>query len=116
MSLAMRRREAHIPHARSGGIAPVIGRSIVVLTATALRDRSDPRAGTPSFMKRSQSQMVTLVNGNFEGAASVIAGFSGPNDLAGDRLLVDLADRRGRQRRHRDELVGPGMGSHTALV
>ena len=48
MILAMIWRESHTPHARSGGISPVIGRSVYAQTAAAPRDRSDPRAGTPS--------------------------------------------------------------------
>ncbi|BCI86998.1 hypothetical protein NIIDMKKI_22040 [Mycobacterium kansasii] len=45
-------RVSHIPHARSGGIAPVIVGMIAVLTATAVRERNDPRAGTTSVMAR----------------------------------------------------------------
>jgi hypothetical protein len=44
---------------------PVIGRRVYALTAAAPRDRNEPRAGTPSVMQSSQSQMVTLVNGSF---------------------------------------------------
>jgi hypothetical protein len=65
MTLAMIWRESQMPHARSGGISPLIGRNVYVLTAAAPRERSDPRAGTPSVMERSQYQMVTLVNGSF---------------------------------------------------
>ncbi|COW29100.1 Uncharacterised protein [Mycobacterium tuberculosis] len=64
MSPAMIRREAHIPHGPSGGIAPVMGRNTIELTATAPRDRSDPRAGTPSVMQRSQFNLLTSVNGS----------------------------------------------------
>ena len=59
------RRDSHIPHARSGGISPLIGRNVYLVTAAAPRDRNEPRAGTPSVMQRSQQQMVTLVNGSF---------------------------------------------------
>ena len=69
MTLAMSWRDSQIPHARSGGIIPLIGRNVYVLIAAAPRERSDPRAGTPSVMQRSQYQMVTLVNGSF-GATS----------------------------------------------
>jgi hypothetical protein len=65
MTLAMIWRDSQIPHARSGGISPLIGRNVYVLTAAAPRERNDPRPGTPSVMKRSQYQMVTLVNGSF---------------------------------------------------
>src|ERR1700753_1119799 len=54
MILAMIWRDSHNPHARSGGITLVIGRSVYALTAAAPRDRNDPRAGTPSVMQRSQ--------------------------------------------------------------
>src|ERR1700758_2775070 len=50
---------------RSGGISPLIGRNVYLVTVTAPRDRNEPRAGTPSVMQRSQQQMVTLVNGSF---------------------------------------------------
>src|SRR6185312_2565472 len=62
---AMIWRDSHSPHARSGGITLVIGRSVYALTAAAPRDRNEPRAGTPSVMQCSQYQMVTLVNGSF---------------------------------------------------
>jgi hypothetical protein len=35
---------------------------------------------------------------------------------AGDRLLVDLAERRGGRRRHRDQHAGAGVGGHSAPV
>src|SRR5271166_1344964 len=69
MTLTMIRRDSQIPQARSGGTSPVSGRNVYALTAAAPRERSDPRAGTPSVIQRSQYQMVTLVNGSF-GAAS----------------------------------------------
>ena len=68
------RRDSHMPHARSGGINPLIGRNVYALTAAAPRERSDPRAGTPSVMQRSQYQMVTLVNGSFARALRRVAG------------------------------------------
>jgi hypothetical protein len=58
-------RIAQMPHARSGDSCPVIGRRTRAVIAIALRERKDPRAGTPSFMQCSQYQMVTLVNGSF---------------------------------------------------
>jgi hypothetical protein len=74
LTLAMSWRDSHIPHARSGGISPLIGRNVYVLTAAAPRDRNEPRAGTPSVMQRSQSQMVTLVNGSFRGGYPGVSG------------------------------------------
>src|SRR5246127_1352337 len=74
MTLATIRRDSQIPHARSGGISPLIGRNVYVLTAAAPRERSDPRAGTPSVMECSQYQMVTLVNGSFARALRRVAG------------------------------------------
>jgi hypothetical protein len=88
MTLAMSWRDSHIPHARSGGISPLIGRNVYVLTAAAPRDRNEPRAGTPSVMQRSQSQMVTLVNGSFRG------GYPGTR-IAGVAPAADVPDVRG---------------------
>jgi hypothetical protein len=42
----MIRRDAHSPHARSGGIAALIGRMVTVLKVAAARERTEPRAGT----------------------------------------------------------------------
>ena len=72
MTLATIRRDSQIPHARSGGISPLIGRNVYVLTAAAPRERSDPRAGTLSVIERSQYQMVTLVNGSFASTSSQV--------------------------------------------
>jgi hypothetical protein len=82
------RRDSHIPHARSGGISPLIGRNVYLVTVAAPRDRNEPRAGTPSVMQRSQQQMVTLVNGSFE------AGYPGTR-IAGVAPAVDVPDARG---------------------
>ncbi|BBC67056.1 hypothetical protein NJB1907f44_22280 [Mycobacterium marinum] len=65
ISRAMSWRVIQIPQARSGGIAAVMGGIIIELTATAVRDRNDPRTGTMSVIKCSQYQMVTLVNVTF---------------------------------------------------
>jgi hypothetical protein len=66
---AMSRWVSHSPHDRSGGTNREIGRNVYVLIDAAPRDLSDPLAGTtPSVIQRSQSQMVTLVNGSFRGA------------------------------------------------
>src|ERR1700722_9525850 len=65
MTPAMSLRDSQMPHARSGGISPLTGRNVYLVTAAAPRERNEPRAGTPSVMQRSQSQMVTLVNGSF---------------------------------------------------
>jgi hypothetical protein len=65
MTPAMSRRDSQMPHPRSGGISPLIGRNVCLVTAAAQRERNDPLAGTPSVMQRSQPQMVTLVNGSF---------------------------------------------------
>ena len=127
MTLAMIRRDSQMPHARSGGTSPVIGRNVYVLTAAAPRERSEPRAGTPSVMQRSQQQMVTLVNGSFcplshqpiaisaGGERGSALGSGRAAELTDDRFFVDLSDRRGRQRRHRDQHVGPGVCGDTAL-
>jgi hypothetical protein len=50
MTLAMICRDSQMPHARSGGTKPLIGRMVIALTAAAPRERKDPRAGTTSFM------------------------------------------------------------------
>jgi hypothetical protein len=84
MTLAMIRRDSQIPHARSGGISPLIGRNVNVLTAAAPRERSDPRAGTSSVMKRSQYQMVTLVNGSFAATSARRGNGSGTFQLPRD--------------------------------
>jgi hypothetical protein len=65
MTRAMIWRDSQMPHARSGGITPLTGRNVYALTAAAPRERNEPRAGTTSVMHRSQSQMVTFVNGMF---------------------------------------------------
>jgi hypothetical protein len=88
MVLATSRRDSHMPHARSGGISPLIGRNVYLVIVAAPRDRNEPRAGTPSVMQRSQSQMVTLVNGSF--------GWGYPGiRLAGVALAADVPDVRG---------------------
>ncbi len=58
------RREAPYPHGPSGGIAPVMGHQHHRAHRYAPRDRSDPRAGTPSVMQRSQFNLLTSVNGS----------------------------------------------------
>ena len=63
---AMIRRDAHKPHARSGGKTVLICRNVAMLTRAAERDRNDPRVGTDSVMRMSQHKMVTFVNGNVE--------------------------------------------------
>jgi hypothetical protein len=48
----------------------------------APRERSDPRAGTPSFvMRRSQPQMVTLVNGKVEARRVAVVRVVGSSDV-----------------------------------
>jgi hypothetical protein len=54
MTFATICRDSQMPHARSGGMARVIGRNVYVLTAAAPRERSEPRTGTPSVMQCSQ--------------------------------------------------------------
>jgi hypothetical protein len=88
MVLATSRRDSHMPHARSGGISPLIGLNVYRVIAAAPRDRNEPRAGTPSVMQRSQSQMVTLVNGSFG------AGYPGIR-LASVAPAADVPDVRG---------------------
>jgi hypothetical protein len=88
MTPAMSRRDSQMPHARSGGISPLTGRNVCLVTAAAPRDRNEPRAGTPSVMQRSQSQMVTLVNGSFG------LGYPGIK-VAGVAPAADVPDVRG---------------------
>ncbi len=58
-------REAHNPHARSGGSTALIGRKVSPLTAAAPRERIDPRAGIVSVITSEvQQQLVTFVNVN----------------------------------------------------
>ena len=52
MILAMIWRDAHRPHARSGGSTALICRRVNPLTAAAPRDRIDPRAGIVSVVTR----------------------------------------------------------------
>jgi hypothetical protein len=56
-------RDSRNPHACWAGSTALICRNVNPLTSAAARDRSDPRAGTPSVMRLSQQKMVTLVNG-----------------------------------------------------
>lgn len=59
------RREAHNPHARSGGSTVLICRKVSPLTAAAPRERIDPRAGIVSVITSEvQQQLVTFVNVN----------------------------------------------------
>ena len=53
-------RDSHSPHARSGGSTALICRRVRLLTAAALRERSEPRSSlsTPGV----QHQMMTFVN------------------------------------------------------
>jgi hypothetical protein len=58
-------RDAHNPHARSGGSTALIFRRVSPLTAAAPRDRIDPRAGIVSVVTTEvQHQLVTFVNVN----------------------------------------------------
>src|ERR1700739_2038616 len=88
MTPAMMRRESHIPHARSGGISPLIGRNVYLVTVAAPRDRNEPRAGTPSVMQRSQQQMETLINGSFGASYAGIR-------VASVAPAADVPDARG---------------------
>jgi hypothetical protein len=59
------RREAHNPHARSGGSTALICRKVSPLTAAAPRERMDPRAGIVSVITSEvQQRLVTFVNVN----------------------------------------------------
>ena len=74
-------RESHKPYACSAGSTALICRNVNALTSAAARDRSDPRAGTPSaVMRLSQQKMVTLVNGKVVAARSSV-----------DQRLFDVA-------------------------
>ena len=75
-------RDTHNPHACWAGSTALICRNVNALTSAAARDRSDPRAGTPSVMRFSQQKMATLVNGKVAQPAS---GARAP--LAAKRLL-----------------------------
>ena len=69
MMPAMIRRDPHKPQARSGGSTALTCRNVAILTSAAERDRSDPRVGIDSVMRKSQHRMVTFVNGSFEGVS-----------------------------------------------
>ena len=58
------RRDSHKPQGCSGGNTALICRNVVMLSRAAERDRSDPRVGTDSVMRKSQHKMLTFVNGN----------------------------------------------------
>jgi hypothetical protein len=91
MTPATIRRDAHKPHARSGGRTALTWRNVAELTSAAERDRSDPRVGTDSVMRLSQHKMVTFVNGK-------VWCFAGKSACPAIDVSVDAADECLRSR------------------
>jgi hypothetical protein len=57
-------RDAHRPHARSGGRTALTGRRVNALTAAAPRLLIEPRTGKVSVTIEVQQRMMTFVNVN----------------------------------------------------